>query len=380
MRAWSFPLGRLFGVELRIHWLFAALLFLSYMYAIGGGLGGWRGSVLWLLALLAVGVRETARALAAALQHVDMRSILFLPIGGLQSPLEMEEAMPKPAVAVALALVGPLANLLAAGILAGLLKGGSPGVLLAAHPLVSPAHLLRSAVWLNLALAMIHFLPAFPLDAGRLLRELSVKKHGADEASRAAVSLGRMLGSLATALGVALLLAFPDVPLAQSASPWLLLGGFFVAIGAQLDDQSVSFQSVVDTVFMRDVMLRNFTFLSPSDTLHDAIARIIHSLQDDFPVVRSGEIVGVVSRNLLLASMRIEGNGYVQSLMNRAFLIASPEDTLGKTMRRMRLGRVGMIPVADEDGRVLGLVTLQNLRQSMPPLLEQRRARILGKL
>ena len=66
--------------------------------------------------------------------------------------------------------------------------------------------------------------------------------------------------------------------------------------------------------------------------------------------------------------------------MNRAFLIASPDDTLGKTMRRMRLGRVGMIPVADDDGCVLGLVTLQNMRQSMPPLLEQRRARILSKL
>ncbi len=380
MRTWSFSLGRLFGVELRIHWLFAALLFVSYMYASGAGMGGWRGTVLWLLLLGAVAVRETARAIAAAFRHIELRSILLLPVGGLQSPLEMEETTPPPAVAVALSLVGPLANVLAAGLLAGLLAGGSPGVLLAAHPLVSPAHLLRSAVWLNLGLALIHLVPAFPLDAGRLLRELSVKKHGPEEASRAAVSLGRMLGSFATALGIGLLFAFPEVPLAEAAAPWLLLGGFFTAIGAQLDDQGISFQSVVDTVFMRDIMLRNFTFLSPSDTLHDALGRIVHSLQDDFPVVRSGEIVGVVSRGLLLASMRIEGNNYVQSLMNRAFLIASPDDTLGKTMRRMRLGRVGMIPVADEEGCVLGLVTLQNMRQSMPPLLEQRRASILRKL
>ena len=156
-----------------------------------------------------------------------------------------------------------------------------------------------------------------------------------------------------------------------------MLGGFFVAIGAQLDDQGIAFQSVVDTVAMRDIMLRNFTFVSPSDTIQDALGKAIHSLQDDFPVVRNEEIVGVVSRNALLSSMRIEGNGYIQALMARNFLVAAPEDTLGKTMRRLRAGRVGMIPVADEDGRVLGMVTFQNLRQSMPPLLERRKARAL---
>jgi CBS domain-containing protein len=72
-------------------------------------------------------------------------------------------------------------------------------------------------------------------------------------------------------------------------------------------------------------------------------------------------------------ALRAEGNGYVQSLMARNFLVAAPEDSLGTTIRRMREGRVGMIPVASEDGRVLGMVTLQNLRQSMVPLLEQRK-------
>ena len=61
--------------------------------------------------------------------------------------------------------------------------------------------------------------------------------------------------------------------------------------------------------------------------------------------------------------------------MGRNFLVAAPEDSLGTTIRRMREGRVGMIPVANGEGRVLGMVTLQNLRQSMVPLLEQRKLR-----
>ncbi len=376
MRAWSFPLGKPFGVELRIHGLFVLLLFLFAISASGMGLGGWRGLVLWLLLLFAVGVRETARAVAAAAFHVGLRSILLLPVGGLQAPVdaEAEAELRKGRARIVMFLTGSVTNLLVGGLLAGLLLGGSPLIGVGRHPWVSLDHLLRSALWLNLALAALHMIPAFPLDAGRLLRDLSIKKHGLQEASRAALGLGRMLGSAAAALGLGLLL-FPNVPLAMAASPWLLLCGFFVAVGAQLDDQGTIFQTVVDTVAMQDVMLTSFSTVSPSDTLQDALEKAVHSLQDDFPVVRNDEIVGVVSRSSIFAALRTDGNGYVQSVMGRNFLVAAPEDSLGTTIRRMREGRVGMIPVANGEGRVLGMVTLQNLRQSMVPLLEQRKLR-----
>ncbi len=376
MRAWSFPLGKPFGVEVRVHGLFVALLFLAAIATSTSGLSAWRGFALWCLLLFAVCVREVARALATAMFHIGLRSVLLLPIGGLQSPLDPEEeaAARTPCAQYTLALVGIGANLLVAALIAGLLLGGTPGIGLLEHPVVSPLHLLRSAVWFNIALALVHSIPAYPLDAGRLLRDLSIRKHGIQEASKAAVGLGRMMGSAAAALGIGLML-FPNVPLASAASPWLLMCGFFVAIGAQLDDQGTVFQSVIDTVAMRDVMLTSFSTVSPSDTLQDALERAVHSLQDEFPVVRNREIIGVVSRGAILMSLRSEGNGYVQSVMARNFLVAAPEDSLGATIRRMREGRVGMIPVATPEGEVLGMVTLQNLRQSMVPLLEQRKLR-----
>ena len=376
MRAWSFPLGKPFGVELRLHWLFVVFILLASFAASADGLGAPQGFLFALLLLLAVALREIARAITAAVFHIELRSVLLLPIGGLQSPLHPEAEMDarNARARYTLALIGPVTNLFAAGVLVGLLLGGAPGVSLLAHPLIGAAHLLRAAVWLNLALAALHCIPAFPLDAGRLLRDLSVRKHGVQEATRAAVGLGRMLGTTSTAFGIGLLL-FPNVPLATSASPFLLLCGFFVAIAAQLDDQGTLFQSVIDGVAMRDVMLTSFTSVSPSDTLQDALGHVIHSLQDDFPVIRNEEILGVVSRGAILASLRSEGNGYVQSVMARNFLVAAPDDTLGTTIRRMRQPRVGMIPVAEEDGRVIGMVTLQNLRQSMLPLLEQRKLR-----
>ena len=155
--------------------------------------------------------------------------------------------------------------------------------------------------------------------------------------------------------------------------PWLVFAGFFIMIGAQVEDQGVFFQSVVDTVRMREVMLTDFATLSPSDTLADALYRCVHSLQEDFPVVRGPQLVGIVSRQRIVDALRNDGNGYVQSVMSRAFQVARPEDTLGTTIRRLTAGHgLALIPVT-ESGRVVGIVSVQNLMSSMALLAEQRR-------
>ena len=168
------------------------------------------------------------------------------------------------------------------------------------------------------------------------------------------------------------LLALPNTGLSAGVSPWLIMGGFFIFIGAQLEDQGVMFQSVVETVLMRDVMLTEFSTLSPSDTLADALYKAIHSLQDEFPVVRGSNLVGVVSKQSILAALRSEGNGYVQSVMARTFQVAQPDDSLGLMIRRIAGGRMALVPVAVE-GRIVGIVTWQNLSNSMGLLAEHRR-------
>jgi CBS domain-containing protein len=145
-------------------------------------------------------------------------------------------------------------------------------------------------------------------------------------------------------------------------------------VGAQIEDQGVFFQSVVDTVRMREVMLTDFATLSPSDTLPDALYRCVHSLQEEFPVVRGPQLVGIVSRQRIVDALRDEGNNNsVQSIMSRAFQVARPEDTLGATIRQLTAGHgLALIPVT-EGGRVVGIVSVQNLMSSMSLLAEQRR-------
>jgi CBS domain-containing protein/Zn-dependent protease len=349
------------GVEMRIHAFFPLLAFV--FLGISAGDGWPRGLALFLLLVAAVVIREIARLMVAAWLGLKLRAVLLLPIGGLfaYANPESQEKASHGRGQYALALAGPLANCATALVLIGAILGASSGVLLFNRPFIASAHLLRSMVWMQAFLGLLHLLPAYPLDCGRLIRANFARKHGYASAGRAAAGLGQAL-ALAAMLGGMLLHDY-----------WLTIAGLFIMVGAQIEDQGVFFQSVVDTVRMREVMLTDFATLSPSDTLADALIRCVHSLQEDFPVVRGPLLVGIVSRQRIVDALRNDGNGYIQSVMSRAFQVARPEDTLGTTIRRLTAGHgLALIPVTDS-GRVVGIVSVQNLMSSMSLLAEQRR-------
>ena len=363
MRSWSIPMGRLMGVEIRLHFFFALLLGLSLLDTGMSGMAAVRGIALWLLLLATVSAREVARAIASTYHGLQVRSLMLLPIGGLPSYAtpESAEQSSEGSAQMSIALVGPIANFVVALLLLAFIFGVSPTVSVLPKPWISADHLLRSAFWLNIFLAVINLLPAYPLDAGKLLRGSFSRSRGALQGTRTASSVGQIIALVLFVAGVFL------------QSPWLLLAGFFIFVGAQLEDQGMVFQSVVDTVRMRDIMLTDFALLSSSDTLEDAVFKSIHSLQDDFPVVRSGLLVGVVSRQRIVETLQMDGNGYIQSIMNRAFQVAQQEDSLGVTFRRITGGcGLSLVPVLDGE-RIVGIVTLQNLMHSMGLLAESRR-------
>src|SRR6201999_3261834 len=124
-----------------------------------------------------------------------------------------------------MALTGPLANLSFASVVAMLVLGMSPTLNLLDRPWITPAHLIRSIVWFNVFLAVLNLLPAYPLDGGRVVRGGVARAQGRAKASRVATGLGQILAMAAIIAGLVLMNA------------WLLLAGFFILIGAQLEDQ-----------------------------------------------------------------------------------------------------------------------------------------------
>jgi Zn-dependent protease len=360
MRTPSFLLGRIFGVEVRIHSLFLLFLVFSMTYSAFTGSTPSRGFALWLLMLLAVLVREAARAMAFAWGGIKLERLVLLPTGAIPTAEARTHAQQKAVTSRAIALAGPLANFAVGITLALLLYTATASVNLFTRPWVTPAYLLRSLIWTQVFLGGLHLIPAFPLDAGATLRKRFERIRGNAKGARAMAGISQMTAFFLVLAGL------------TSQNLWLMVMGAFLLAGTQMDTEAVVAQTTGDSVSMQDVMLTDFTTLSASDTLEQALERSVHSLQDIFPVVRGPLLVGAVSRQTLSESLRVEGNGYVQGVMARTFPIAAASDALGPTLARIGGAGAQMVPVVEDD-RVLGIVTPQSLSLAMHLLGSSRR-------
>ena len=362
MRGWSFPAGRLFGIDIRIHVTFLFLLgFVWFSESVNMGVSGpGRGLALVAIIFGCVVLHELAHAVVAKRSGISVRSIILLPIGGVTLMEDPGASRPDPARDIRISVAGPVVNLAIALISGVFILAFMPQVKLWAQPFVHAENLPRALFWGNLFLGGFNLLPAYPMDGGRILRALLAERMDYVHATRRAVTIGQ---------GFAMLLIFLGV-----WNTWLMLIGFFLFVGAQLEDRSVVFQSVLESVRMEDVMLTGFSTLTPADTLEDALHKAVHTLQDDFPVVRGSDMVGVISKQRIVQALRVEGNGYVQSAMVRVFEIAQRTDSLASAFRKLGGRGLNMIPVVDQQ-RLVGIVTMQNLMHSMALLAETRRLR-----
>jgi Zn-dependent protease len=364
MKNWSIPAGRIFGVELRIHATFALLLI--FLVATGsvqsGTPGGVRSLVLLGIIFGSVILHELGHAVTAMKFGVVVRSIVLLPIGGVTLMDDQSRSQPNPKRDIRIALTGPMVNLVLAVFFGSGVLLFFPKANLWAQPWVSATDLIRSLVWTNFFLGAFNLVPAYPLDGGHILRAWMSYRMDHLAATRRSVMIGQLfaLGLLVIGAGM--------------RDPWLTMIAVILFFGAQIENRSAVFQSVLEQVRMEDVMLTDFKTLSPADTLEDALHKVVHSLQDDFPVVRGGDMVGTISRQRIMDTLRIQGNGYVQGAMNRFFQIAQRSETLASVFRRIGQTGISIVPVVDGE-HLVGIVTLQNLMHSIAALAEARKLR-----
>jgi CBS domain-containing protein len=388
MRSWSIPIGRLFEVEVRIHPTFLLLFLFVFAtdYRAHKDLASApRDLAVVGIILACVAARECVQMLVARREGMIPKAVILLPLCGVtlfeeKRPEEKrvdekrleegrsEDRAGKPALGgspgmreIRLALVGPLTNLVLAILAAGCALAVIDHPDLWSWPFLQGANLPRSLVWANLYLAALNLLPAYPLDGGRILRAFFLGSLDAPVATRRAVSISNAIAMVFMIAGL-----FSDT--------WLTMVGVIVFSAAQLEERAIVFQSVLDNVRLEEVMLTDFATLSPADTLEGALEKAVHSLQDDFPVVRGSDMVGVVSKQRILEALRVEGNGYVQAVMNKIFEVSVRQESLGTAFRKLNARNSSIIPVV-EDERLIGIVTLQNLMHSMTLLAESRKLR-----
>jgi len=197
MRSWSIPLGRIFGIEIRVHLTFLFLLVFVWgtEAATQDSSAALRGLALVGIVFGSVVLHEMGHALVARGSGILAKGIILLPIGGI-TILDEAHAIPDPLNAwkrdIRIAVAGPLVNLFIAGLSALILLAAIPGFSLTTRPLLHSSALLRSIVWANLYLGLFNLLPAYPMDGGRVLRALFMRRGDMIHATQRAVRIGHV--------------------------------------------------------------------------------------------------------------------------------------------------------------------------------------------
>src|ERR1700691_651763 len=171
MRSFSIHVGRLFGVEVRIHLTFLILpLFVFWPeFNANHPANGPRDLALVGIVLACVAVHEIAHMLVAWRFGMIPKAVILLPLGGVTIFDETRAEQPESPAAVwrrevLVAITGPLANLAVAVIAAVVIFASLPEAHLLEWPWLQSGNLPRSLVWANLYIAALNLLPAYPLD------------------------------------------------------------------------------------------------------------------------------------------------------------------------------------------------------------------------
>ncbi len=175
----SLRLGKIAGIDIYAHlsW-FVILVLLTWSLASGWFaqlFPGWATTTYWIVAFISalllfgcVLVHELAHALVAQASGLTVRNITLFIFGGVA---RVEEDTKRPGVEFRVAIAGPIASFLLAGVafLLVLPLRGSGASAEAALDYLAVANFLLGA---------FNLLPGFPLDGGRVLRSIIWKVTG----------------------------------------------------------------------------------------------------------------------------------------------------------------------------------------------------------
>lgn len=353
----SLLLGKVAGIKVQVHWSF--LLLIGWIVFVGMISGASSAGTLWniifvLVLFGCVVLHELGHALTAQRFNIQTQKITLLPIGGVAS---LEEMPDDPKQELLITLAGPAVNLVIAFLLYifipfDLIREFSQQQLQEFFNEISPRNFLYLLFYANLVLAAFNFIPAFPMDGGRILRALLAMRMGRVQATQIAARMGQF---------VALLFFFFGL----FYNPFLALIGVFIFFGAQGENILIQQLNILRGHQVRDAMMTNITILNPEDSLENVVDTILAGTERDFIVTDGHHAVGIVYNSDLMQSLRHQTNGrQVKDIMVKDFESVTAADDLAEIYRKVHAGQKSFFPVI-ENGRLLGAIDLTNINEFM---------------
>lgn len=272
-----------FLVFLMSSWIMATSVF-PEEYGLNAPASRALGVAAALLLFASVLVHELSHAVVARKHGIEVAGITLFLFGGV-AQIKGEPETPRSEFLIA--GVGPLVSGAIGLACLGLAWGLAPGVL--ARPLAALCHYLGVC---NLGLACFNMIPGFPLDGGRLLRSGIWRVTGSlRKATRWASNVGQAFGWLLVGYGL-----WETLRHHNFSGLWLVLVGWFLKNAARAAYQQLLLRRALRGVPLAEVMTHDIPQVDADIRIPEFVERYL--MRCDYalyPVVREGELVGVVS-------------------------------------------------------------------------------------
>ena len=306
------------------------------------------GSMQWVLgSAAAVGLffcvllHEFGHSLVAMRYGYEIESITLWLFGGVARFTEMPEDWRQE---FTIAVAGPIVSL-ALGVVAYL------GFLVLPTALDPIKFVVGYLALTNVVLAVFNMLPGFPMDGGRVLRALLARTRPHAQATKIAAEVGKIFAFLLGIFGL-----FTNL--------FLIALAFFIYIGASSEAQQTVMKAAFEGVTVRDVMTRqeDLDTVRTDTSVAELLDRMFVDRHTGYPVMQNGRLVGVVTLDDARSVKEVERDAYrVGDVMSAELSTIAPDADAMTALQQMQEKKVGRLPVVDETGEIVGLISRSDL-------------------
>jgi hypothetical protein len=267
---------------------------------------------------------------------------VLLPIGGLS---EMEEIPKDPAQELRIALAGPVSNLVIALIsyIVLIIFGSFLSIVLSGA--------LYYFIIVNLLLGLFNLLPAFPMDGGRILRAFLAERMSFIKATKLAASIGKQFAIIMAVIGVFI-------------NFLLILIAIFVYIGADAEYKSVVVSTLLGDEMVKDIMTTDVHTLTPEDTVQETLKTMFREKHMGYPVTDDGKLVGIITFDDISKIPENERDMLIKDIMTRELILSDPNEDLVETIGKLNKNRLGRVPVV-KNGEIVGIVSKTDITNTL---------------
>lgn len=353
----SFKIFTVFGIPIELHVSFLLLMLFIYFVAFLGIISLYIAFLITLLFVTVV-IHELSHSYVAQKYGVTIERIVLLPIGGVSA---MEEIPKDPNQELKIAAAGPLTNIFIAFFcLIALILIGSVGSLTVSSLFISDTPsadltlFLSNFLGVNLILGLFNLLPAYPMDGGRVLRAFLARRMNYVNATKTAATIGKQFAILMAIIGI----FFNFI---------LILIAIFIYIGAEQEYRTILISSMLEGIYVKDIMTEEVDTLTPDTLVSEALNRMFQQRHMGYPVKDQEKLVGIVTFDDISKIPENQRNIPLKDIMTEKLISADPDEPAMNTLEKITKNNIGRLPVT-RNGKLVGIVSKTDIMRVLEVL------------